>query len=217
MIGVYPISRTAVAAARGRFSTSSPGQRCRCVRRHVPCHELAGCRRAFALWRGHTSGSSSRRRSREPPEDGLHLITETMARRHELSLESYDRLFRTRTRFHAEVRHLIALPLQQARQRGNTVFVDDGLVPFPDQWAFLAGIGRIDPATVEAIADQGTRRGEIIGLQIGRPTTWTPAALGGPSPRRPKAVRLTEPVPAEVRVVLAQVSSSRRRACRRPS
>jgi hypothetical protein len=33
------------------------------------------------------------------------------------------------------------------------VFVDDALVPFHDQWAFLAGIRQIDPAAVEAIAD----------------------------------------------------------------
>ena len=138
---------------------------------------------------------------------GCYLITETMTRRHELSLESYDRLFPNQdTLPRGGFGNLIALPLQHAaRQRGNTVFVDDALVPFPDQWAFLAGIRPIDPATVEAIADEGTRRGEIIGLQISQTEdvdAEKPWAV--PSSRRPKAVRLTEPVPAEVRVVLAQ-------------
>jgi superfamily II DNA or RNA helicase len=138
---------------------------------------------------------------------GCYLITETMARRHELSLESYDRLFPNQdTLPRGGFGNLIALPLQHgARQRGNTVFVDDRLTPFPDQWAFLAGIRPINPATVEAIADQGTRRGEIIGLQISQTEdvdSEQPWLV--PSPRRPKAVRLTDPVPAEVRVVLAQ-------------
>jgi hypothetical protein len=99
---------------------------------------------------------------------GCYLITQTMARRHELSLESYDRLFPNQdTLPRGGFGNLIALPLQHgARQRGNTVFVDDRLAPFSDQWAFLASIRPIDPATVEAIAHQGTRRGEIIGLRI---------------------------------------------------
>ena len=138
---------------------------------------------------------------------GCYLITETMASRHELSLESYDRLFPNQdTLPRGGFGNLIALPLQRAaRQRGNTVFVDDALVPFHDQWAFLAGIRPIDPAAVEAIADEGTRRGEIIGLQISQTEDVNgekPWAV--PSSRRPKAVRLAEPVPAEVRVVLAQ-------------
>jgi hypothetical protein len=97
-----------------------------------------------------------------------YLITETMTRRHELSLESYDRLFPNQdTLPRGGFGNLIALPLQRAaRQRGNTVFIDDALVPFHDQWAFLAGVRQIDPGAVEAIADEGTRRGEIIGLQI---------------------------------------------------
>jgi superfamily II DNA or RNA helicase len=138
---------------------------------------------------------------------GCYLITETMTRRHELSLESYDRLFPNQdTLPRGGFGNLIALPLQRAaRQRGNTVFVDDALVPFHDQWAFLVGVRPIDPGAVEAIADEGTRRGEIIGLQISQ----TEDVNGEkpwevPSSRRPKAVRLTEPVPAEVRVVLAQ-------------
>jgi len=138
---------------------------------------------------------------------GCYLITETMARRHELSLESYDRLFPNQdTLPRGGFGNLIALPLQHdARQRGNTVFVDERLVPFPDQWEFLASIRPIDPGTVEAIAEQGTRRGEIIGLQISQTDdvdAEQPWVI--PSPRRPKAACLTEAVPAEVRVVLAQ-------------
>src|SRR5262249_21820680 len=71
---------------------------------------------------------------------GCYLITETMARRHELSLESYDRLFPNQdTLPRGGVGNLIALPLQHdPRQRRKKGFVDERLVPFPDQWEFLA-------------------------------------------------------------------------------
>jgi hypothetical protein len=66
---------------------------------------------------------------------GSYLITETMARRHQLSMASYDRLFPNRdTLPKGGFGNLIALPLQyHHRQEGNTVFLDDSLEPLPDQ------------------------------------------------------------------------------------
>ena len=57
---------------------------------------------------------------------GCFLITETMARRHQLSMESYDRLFPNQdTMPKGGFGNLIALPLQrEARDAGNSVFVD---------------------------------------------------------------------------------------------
>ncbi len=91
---------------------------------------------------------------------GCYLITETMARRHELSMESYDRLFTNQdTMPRGGFGSLIALPLQyEPRRRGNTVFLDDQLVPYEDQWAFLASVPRMDLASVEAIAREAVRR-----------------------------------------------------------
>jgi hypothetical protein len=93
---------------------------------------------------------------------GCFLITETMARRHELSMNSYDRLFPNQdTMPRGGFGNLIALPLQhEARQLGNTVFLDDEFNPHPDQWAYLAEIDRIAPATVERIAAEATRKGQ---------------------------------------------------------
>ena len=92
---------------------------------------------------------------------GCYLITETMARRHQLSMDSYDRLFPSQdTMPRGGFGNLIALPLQyEARQQGNTVFLDDHFVPHPDQWAYLAGITRIAPSTVEQIAAEAAEEG----------------------------------------------------------
>jgi hypothetical protein len=58
---------------------------------------------------------------------GCYLITETMSRRHELSMESYDRLFPSQdTLPRGGFGNLIALPLQHGpRALGNSVFLDD--------------------------------------------------------------------------------------------
>lgn len=84
---------------------------------------------------------------------GCYLITETMSRRHELSLDSYDRLFPSQdTVPHGGLGNLTALPLQHGpRQHGNSVFLDDQLQPYPDdqQWAHLAGVQSHDQAMLE--------------------------------------------------------------------
>jgi len=98
---------------------------------------------------------------------GCYLITETMAHRHQLSMESYDRLFPNQdTLPRGGFGNLIALPLQRgARQMGNTVFVDDQFVPHPDQWEFLWQLQR-EPVTVDGIAREATRRGLVVGVRL---------------------------------------------------
>lgn len=78
---------------------------------------------------------------------GAGLLTRTMARRHELSFSSYDRLFPSQdTVPKGGLGNLIALPFQgQAQKDGNSLFVDGDFVPYPDQWAFLSSLPRITP------------------------------------------------------------------------
>ncbi len=82
---------------------------------------------------------------------GAHILTETMERRPEVGLDSYDRFFPNQdTLPRGGFGNLIALPLQkQARERGNSVFLDDGLIPYPDQWAFLSTVPRISRSRVD--------------------------------------------------------------------
>ena len=63
--------------------------------------------------------------------------------------------------------NLIALPLQkEARDRGNTVFVDDHLVPYSDQWAFLSNVRRLERRRIEQIVTEGEHRGRIVGVRL---------------------------------------------------
>ncbi len=99
---------------------------------------------------------------------GSHILTETMERRPEAGLDSYDRFFPNQdTLPHGGFGNLIALPLQkQARERGNSVFLDDSLVPYPDQWAFLSTMLRIGRSRVEAIVRDAERTGKIVGVRF---------------------------------------------------
>lgn len=139
---------------------------------------------------------------------GCFLITRTMERRHELSMESYDRFFPNQdTMPRGGFGNLIALPLQHGpRQQGNTVFVDEHFEPYPDQWTYLASLPRTRPDLVEEIAIDAVRAGKVVGVRFGDPeddpdlrTPWTLR----PS-RRPRAARIAEPVPAVVGATVAQ-------------
>lgn len=99
---------------------------------------------------------------------GSHILTETMEGRPDIGLNSYDRLFPNQdTLPQGGFGNLIALPLQKrAREQGNSVFLDDHLVPWADQWAFLASVRRIDRAQVEEIVQEAERRGRILGVRL---------------------------------------------------
>jgi superfamily II DNA or RNA helicase len=138
---------------------------------------------------------------------GCFLLTETMARRHQLKMDSYDRLFPNQdTMPKGGFGNLIALPLQKkARERGNTVFLDRTLSPVPDQWAYLASLARIPTRRVEEVALDAVRGGRVIGVRTSPmgedddPTPWTRPPSG-----RPKSERVIGPPPREVHAVLAQ-------------
>ncbi len=109
---------------------------------------------------------------------GCFLITETMAERHELPMTSYDRFFPNQdTMPRGGFGNLIALPFQDGpRQRGNAVFVDETWTPFADQWSFLASLRRMQPAEVEVLAHEATRKGQITGVRMGEPADDVDAA-----------------------------------------
>jgi hypothetical protein len=137
---------------------------------------------------------------------GCYLITETMSRRHQFGMESYDRLFPNQdTRPRGGFGNLIALPLQhEARQRGHTVFLDGDLEPVRDQWAYLASVSPMEPAAVEAIVREAAQSDQVIGVRQAdiehedtKPWERQPSGQCPPTPIR-------GPLPSEIRAVLAQ-------------
>jgi superfamily II DNA or RNA helicase len=87
---------------------------------------------------------------------GTGLLRETMARRAELDLSSYDRLFPSQDFVPARgFGNLIALPLQgRLRRESRTVFLDSQTrEPWPDQWVFLSSVRRLSEKDATAIGD----------------------------------------------------------------
>ena len=82
---------------------------------------------------------------------GTAIISHTCARTRLLKLTSYDRLFPNQdTMPKGGFGNLIALPLQKkSRENGGSVFVDDDLHSYSDQWAFLALIKLMSPIDIE--------------------------------------------------------------------
>jgi hypothetical protein len=91
--------------------------------------------------------------AREARALGTALISHTCARRRVLQLSSYDRLFPNQDRLpKGGFGNLIALPLQRVpRESARSVFVDDSLTPWPDQWTFLAGLPRMACDQIEPV------------------------------------------------------------------
>lgn len=137
---------------------------------------------------------------------GCYLLTETMVRRHQLSLGSYDRLFPNQDSMpRGGFGNLIALPLQyEPRQQGNTVFLDDRLYAYSDQWSYIASVPRIAASTVEAIANEATRQGRVVGVRSvaaedEESSPWRDMPSG-----RPRQSPISTVMPREIRAVLAQ-------------
>lgn len=136
---------------------------------------------------------------------GSHVLTETMERRPEIGLVSYDRLFPNQdTLPKGGFGNLIALPLQKhAREQGNTVFLDNQFNPYIDQWSFLASVGRISRERAEALVRDAESKGRVIGVRTAildeeDDTPWT-----APPSRRRKELPILDPLPESLDLVLA--------------
>ncbi|MCE2983036.1 MAG: DEAD/DEAH box helicase family protein [Parachlamydia sp.] len=86
----------------------------------------------------------------------------------DIGLDSYDRFFPNQdTLPQGGFGNLIALPLQKkARDVGNSVFVNEELIAYGDQWAYLASLGRLSRSQVETIVRQAEAKGRIVGTHL---------------------------------------------------
>jgi hypothetical protein len=127
-----------------------------------------------------------------------------MERCPDLGFESYDRFFPSQdTMPIGGFGNLIAWPLQYgARQKGNTVFVDDDLRPHDDQWAFLSSLTRMSRVEVVNLVDQASAAGRIMGVRLPLEEDDDEPWLAPPSRRR-AAQAIVGVFPKSIKVVLA--------------
>jgi len=97
-------------------------------------------------------------------ELGCAILTKTMERRYQISLDSYDRLFPNQdTLPKGGFGNLIALPLQGVpRREGNSVFIDENFQPYEDQWSYLSKIEKLTTDQVQNFICELTKDGSLL-------------------------------------------------------
>jgi len=138
--------------------------------------------------------------AREARQLGAALISHTCSSTRQLELSSYDRLFPNQdTLPKGGFGNLIALPLQkEARQRGCSVFVDDDLQPYPDQWVYLACLQRLSLTALQTVIQTATGGGHPLDLAF-----IDEEDLATPWKQRPAPTKLSGPLPASLNLTLA--------------
>jgi superfamily II DNA or RNA helicase len=135
---------------------------------------------------------------------GALLLTQTMERRPEIGLDSYDRFFPSQdTLPRGGFGNLIALPLQKKpRESDNSLFLDETLVPHHDQWAFLSSLRRMNSQEVEVFVGEAARQDEFLGVRLPVTTENDDQPWAAPPSRRSKEPPIVGPLPEQMELVL---------------
>jgi superfamily II DNA or RNA helicase len=135
---------------------------------------------------------------------GSFLMTRTLDRRPEIGLDSFDRFFPNQdTLPKGGFGNLIALPLQKAaREKNHSIFLDDTLTPYQDQWAYLSSIERINEEQLDLIIRLAAEQQELL------PVAWQPEndSENEEQPWQKKSENLpaiTELLPSAIEVVIS--------------
>jgi superfamily II DNA or RNA helicase len=137
---------------------------------------------------------------------GTGLLTQTMQQRHDVSLDSYDRLFPNQdTMPKGGFGNLIALPLQGARRKkGNSLFLNDSLEPYTDPWSFLATIQPLSQQEVLSLIDHISQQGHLLDVRSSQtdedyPDPWVTPQANSLYPI------IDTPLPEQIELVLANL------------
>lgn len=135
---------------------------------------------------------------------GAHILTQTMDRRPDIGLDSYDRFFPNQdTLPKGGFGNLIALPLQKhPRELGNTVFLDAQLQPHADQWAFLATLCKLSRDPIESIVRSAEVRGHVVGVRLASDSEDADKPWAEPPSRRRNESPVVGPLPQSLELVL---------------
>ena len=114
---------------------------------------------------------------------GALLLTQAMNHNPEMGFESYDRFFPNQdTLPKGGFGNLIALPLQKkAREQGNSIFVNQQLIPYEDQWAYLSTLKKLSLFELAHLVNQAERQNNILAVKMpieednGKPWQMSPS------------------------------------------
>jgi len=135
---------------------------------------------------------------------GSFLMTRTLDRRPEIGLDSFDRFFPNQdTMPKGGFGNLIALPLQKnAIAKNHSLFLDDDMTPYIDQWAFIASTKRLDENKLDYIIQNAIQHDELL------PVVYDSVETDDESKpwQKPPTILpdITDPIPQKVEIMLAE-------------
>ena len=122
---------------------------------------------------------------------GTILIAKASTERPTMSLDAYDRLFPNQDSMpRGGFGNLIALPLAGGpRKYGNTLFLDDELKPYTDQWTFLATVPRYSREDLDRILGQNAPMSRLASVRTDELTFALECDEGTLDLSRPSSIR----------------------------
>ncbi len=134
---------------------------------------------------------------------GSFMLTETMGRRPEIGLDSYDRLFLSQdTTPYGGFGNLIALPLQKKpRESGNSVFLDQDFAPYSDQWAYLSTVSTMERSLLDDLVAEAVRRGRVTGVRMVVTDEDDDEPWTAPPSRGRQGQPIAGPLPSEINLI----------------
>lgn len=96
---------------------------------------------------------------------GSSLLTLALEHRHQIGLDSYDRMLPNQDTLPRDKKlgNLITLPLQRGPGKsGNSLFIDDHFQPYRDQWQFLSGLRKMNRLEVEMLVHEAERKENVL-------------------------------------------------------
>ncbi|UCZ53999.1 hypothetical protein LGQ02_04230 [Bacillus shivajii] len=87
---------------------------------------------------------------------GNNILEKALESRYQIGMDSYDRMFPNQDSMpRGGFGNLIALPLQKvAREKGNSVFLNQEFEPYDDQWTYLSHIKKLSQKDVQRIISE---------------------------------------------------------------
>ncbi len=136
---------------------------------------------------------------------GCYLVTRTMSRRHQLGMDSYDRLFPNQdTVPKGGFGNLIALPFQKVPgEKGNTLFLDDNFQTISGPMELFSIYQKGATSILENTVRDATRTGQVLGVRLG-PTEDDESPWAVPPSKLPLEL-LAGPFPEKVNLVVSNL------------
>ena len=138
---------------------------------------------------------------------GAYLLTETLDMRPGIGLASYDRFFPNQdTLPRGGFGNLIALPLQKRpREQGHSVFLDENLEPYPDQWAYLASVEKLSATRVEMLVQNAARIHRILPVRVAPDEEFALTPWQAPPSRKTSPRLVPGPLPHSLELTLGDL------------